>query len=73
MIGIGAKMKENIRQFLLTGTIEEAEKLRFNEEFRTMKLFNSVFGKKGLQAYVLIVVLKRKGRRRSCYSKDLVG
>lgn len=48
-------MKENIRQFLLTGTIEEAEELRYNEEFRTMKLFSNVFGKKGFQAYVLIV------------------
>ncbi|RCH99146.1 hypothetical protein CU097_013290 [Rhizopus azygosporus] len=44
IVGIGAKMKENIRQFLLTGTIEEAEELRYNEEFRTMKLFSNVFG-----------------------------
>jgi hypothetical protein len=38
-------MVSEIRQFLATGTIEEADQLRYEEKFRTMSLFNKVFGK----------------------------
>lgn len=38
-------MVAEIRQFLATGTIEEAEQLRHDEKFRTMSLFNKVHGK----------------------------
>lgn len=38
-------MAEKIRVFLDTGTIEEAELLRSDEKFRTLSLFNKVFGK----------------------------
>lgn len=42
--GVGSKMAEKIKAFLHTGTIEEANQLRFDEEFRTISLFNKVFG-----------------------------
>lgn len=38
-------MAEKIRDYLRTGTIEEAEQLRSNEKFRVLSLFSSVFGK----------------------------
>ncbi|KAL7312998.1 hypothetical protein PS15m_008700 [Mucor circinelloides] len=44
IIGIGSKMAEKIKVFLQTGTIEEADRLRYDEEFRTISLFNKVFG-----------------------------
>ncbi|KAI8090613.1 hypothetical protein BDF21DRAFT_411667 [Thamnidium elegans] len=44
IIGVGKKMAEKIRVFLNTGTIEEAELLRSDEKFRTLSLFNRVFG-----------------------------
>ncbi|KAG2203638.1 hypothetical protein INT47_011732 [Mucor saturninus] len=44
IIGVGKKMSEKIRMFLSTGTIEEAELLRSDERFRTISLFNQVFG-----------------------------
>ncbi|EPB90105.1 hypothetical protein HMPREF1544_03081 [Mucor circinelloides 1006PhL] len=37
-------MAEKIKVFLQTGTIEEADRLRYDEEFRTISLFNKVFG-----------------------------
>lgn len=37
-------MVEKIKVFLDTGTIEEADQLRYDEQFRTMSLFNKVFG-----------------------------
>jgi hypothetical protein len=37
-------MSEKIRVFLKTGTIEEAELLRSDEQFRTISLFNQAFG-----------------------------
>ncbi|KAI8984212.1 DNA polymerase beta-like protein [Mycotypha africana] len=44
IIGVGQKMAEKIRVFLQTGTIDEAEELRTDEHFRTMSLFNKVWG-----------------------------
>lgn len=44
LLGVGIKMAEKIRVFLHTGTIEEADRLRYDEQFRTMSLFNKVFG-----------------------------
>ncbi|CAO3652141.1 unnamed protein product [Mucor fragilis] len=44
IIGVGSKIAEKIKVFLHTGTIEEADQLRFDEEFRTISLFNKVFG-----------------------------
>ncbi|KAL0135020.1 hypothetical protein V8B55DRAFT_1556564 [Mucor lusitanicus] len=38
------KIIEKIKMFLHTGTIEEADQLRYDEEFRTISLFNKVFG-----------------------------
>lgn len=45
-------MAEKIRMFLNTGIIEEAERLRSDEHFRTVSLFSQVFGK--------LLVLNRK-------------
>jgi hypothetical protein len=42
--GVGKKMAEKIKVYLRTGTIEEAELLRSDEQFRTLSLFNQVFG-----------------------------
>ncbi|KAI8638992.1 DNA polymerase beta-like protein, partial [Parasitella parasitica] len=44
IIGVGKKMTEKIKVFLQTGTIEEADKLRYDEQFRTLSLFSKVFG-----------------------------
>ncbi|GAN06532.1 DNA polymerase beta [Mucor ambiguus] len=44
IIGVGSKIAEKIKVFLHTGTIEEADQLRYDEEFRTISLFNKVFG-----------------------------
>lgn len=38
-------MAGRIKDFLQTGTIDEAEVLRTDERFRTMDHFNKVFGK----------------------------
>jgi hypothetical protein len=37
-------MADKIQSFLKIGTIEEAESLRSDEQFRTLSLFNQVFG-----------------------------
>ncbi|KAG0746901.1 hypothetical protein G6F57_003952 [Rhizopus arrhizus] len=44
IIGVGVKIRQKIQQFLETGTIEEAEGLRYSEEFRTRRLFSKVYG-----------------------------
>lgn len=52
IIGVGKKMAEKIKTYLKTGTIEEAEALRTDEKFRTLSLFNQVFGVGAVTAHI---------------------
>ncbi|CAO3629478.1 unnamed protein product [Mucor hiemalis] len=52
IIGVGKKMSDKIEAFLKTGTIEEAEALRSDEKFRTLSLFNQVFGVGAVTAHI---------------------
>jgi hypothetical protein len=38
-------MVDKVRELLATGTIQEADRLRYDEKFRTMDLFSKVYGK----------------------------
>ncbi|CAO3702876.1 unnamed protein product [Rhizopus stolonifer] len=44
IVGVGARMKQKIRQFINTGVIQEADALRHDEQFRTIRLFTQVYG-----------------------------